>query len=338
MGIHWDQHCRGLGIREFKTKNSYVYREKGSSNTITIGDVSIMTLAQARKQAVSLGGKMSIEAETFADLALEWGENWGQFQRKRYKTEDLRRLNKYILPAIGDKRAKEIKTGDLLVLKDRISLKGKIEANRCIALIGAIFSKAIEWELFDGQNPVRLIKRHPECGRSRVADSDEITRLIAVLKDHPLGTLFMLCLMCGLRRSEAASIKWSDVDFSTNSLILRATKNGQDRVIYFGDELKSRLEKEKSLSAWVFPSSITGSHIKHIRRPWRQIKYEAQIEGLTIHDLRRTFATKLIENGVPIEHVSKALGHSSIAITQNYVHVSNKITAQVFEKASKIFK
>ncbi len=337
MSILWDTRIKGLGVKNLKTKISFVFRKKGSTTAITIGNSSNMTLLEARKLAVSLGAKKMTQY-TFEDLALEWGDNWGQSHRKRYKQEDLRRLNKYIFPAIGHLMATDIKGKDLILLHNRISIKGHVEANRCLALISAIYNKSLEWELISCPNPCRSVRRHSEQGRSRTANQDEITRLLAVLRDHPLGTIFLLCLCCGLRRGEASSIKWENVDLNNNKLILKKTKNGKDRVIFFTEEIKNRLKMEKSHQTWVFPSTVTGSHIKHLRRPWRQIQYEAKIEGLTIHDLRRTFATRLVEEGVKIEHVSAALGHSSVAVTQKYVHLSDQVRAQVFEKAREIFK
>lgn len=336
-GTIWDKVVPGLGVRSNKNSSSYIFRKKGETNPITISITSNMTLVEARNRAVILGAEKMIDSLTFEDLALEWGENWGQFYRRRYKIEDVRRLDKYILPSIGGRLATSLRGRDLIQLHNRISLKGKIEANRCISLVSAIFNKSIEWELFVGNNPCTSVRRHSESGRSRVADKDELTRLLEILKKHPLGTFFLLNLRCGLRRGEVAKLRWEDINFGGMTILIRAPKNGKDHTVNIGPELITRLKSEKNNSPWVFPSPITGGHIQRVCKTWKTILKDANIESLTVHDLRRTFATKLIEAGVPIEHVSKALNHSSISITQDYVHINKNVVADVFKKAQQIF-
>ncbi len=338
FGTSWDSIALGLGVRVHKNTKSYVFRKKGENNPKTLGSVSLLNLQEARKHAVSLGASRNVNGLTFSDIAAEWGDNWGQFHRSRFKTEDLRRLNKYILPNIGDKLVKDIKGKDLIQLHSRISLKAKIEANRCISLISAIYNKALEWELIDGRNPALAVKKNSESGRDRVAEDNELKRLLCAIREHPFGTIFLLIIQTGMRKGEACRLEWVNVDLQNGLAILKNTKNGKDHAVSISEEVIRRLKLEKTDSKWVFPSSVTGSHIKDCRRHWRQIKYEAGITGLTLHDLRRTFTTRLIESGMPVSHVSKALNHSSTAITErHYNRLGQKTTKEVFKKAWEIF-
>jgi len=338
-GMLWDSVCEGLGVRIHKNTKSYIFREKSKTNAKTIGACSHLNLVQARKIAVTFGARLVMDCWTFSDLAAEWGANWGQFQRARYKSEDLRRLNKYILPSIGDLSLKEITGRQIIQLHNRISMRGKIEANRCIALVSAIFNKAIEWDLFNGRNPALSVKKHSESPRNRVANEDEVIRLLRALNDHPLGTMFLLCLTGGLRKGEAARIKWSDINFNTNSLALRKTKNKKDHIVFFSEDIKKRLIKEQNGQSYLFYSAATGSWQKDYRRAWKRILKAADIEALTIHDLRATFATRLLNAGVDIAHVSKALNHSSIAVTdKHYNRLGIESAKKAFFKAQEIFK
>lgn len=298
-----------------------------------------MSLVDARKQALKFGGVRSMSFITFEEAAQEWAENWASFQRSSYKGEDRRRLNKYILPSIGDKLLTEITVKDLVVLHQRISIRGPIEANRCIGLVKAIYNKAIEWELYKGKNPALSVRYNPENPRDRIATEDELRRILDVLKDHPKGLFFLIILMHGLRKTEAMKIKWEDIDYSDNSITLRKTKGNKSRKVYFSEEIKNRLKLHENNSVWVFPSDKTGSHIRHTKKWWKSVLYESQVKDLTHHDLRATFSTLLIEDDQDIAKVSKALGHSSISVTQkHYNRLGKKAIVKVFNRASELMQ
>jgi integrase len=337
-GYIWDSSIAGFGVRTNKNIKSYIFRSKGEKNPITIGRVGVITLQQARKQAVSLSGaSLSMKTITFEDLGSEWLESWAEFYRKSTLKEDKRRLEKRIYPALAEKLVNEVTKRDLLILHNRITIDGPVEANRCLALVRAIYNKGSEWGLFEGKNPAIGIKSNSEKSRERTANEDEIERLLKVCREHPWGTFFMICLYTGMRRGEVCKLRWENINLKEGSILIKRTKNGKDHTVYIGDELRTRLVFLKTPSPWVFVSSQTGSHVKSPKRAWKQICYEAKIEGLTIHDLRRTFATKLLEAGIPIEHISKALNHSSISVTQGYLHMSEKQNKETFKKAIALF-
>ena len=74
-------------------------------------------------------------------------------------------------------------------------------------------------------------------------------------------------------------------------------------------------------SPWVFPGDVAGQPVIEIRRFWKRIQREAQIEDVRIHDLRHTFASLLVSGGASLEMIGKLLGHTQLQTTQRYAHL-----------------
>jgi integrase len=89
------------------------------------------------------------------------------------------------------------------------------------------------------------------------------------------------------------------------------------------DELE-RLKLKRVEEQRVFP-------FKYIQKAWENARRRAGLEDLTFHDLRRTFGTRLLEAGVDIVTISKLYGHSSISVTQRYLHPKDKLSKEAVE-------
>jgi len=74
---------------------------------------------------------------------------------------------------------------------------------------------------------------------------------------------------------------------------------------------------------WLFPGTGINNHVVSIARAWRIIKKEAGLINLRLYDLRHSFASELVQKGVPLYTVSKLLGHSSVQMTPIYAHLDN---------------
>ena len=199
----------------------------------------------------------------------------------------------------------------------------------------------------------RRIFRAPS---GRAISPEESASLIRTLNNNSLRTIrnraiFFLMLGCGLRRAEVCDLKLKQVSIKNKSAKIIG-KGNKERTVYFPaavlQVLRSWLEarslnKDEVDAGFVFgridnrqrlhldipldPSSIT-------RIVEKLVSETDNLEGrLTPHDLRRTFATRLISKNVDIVEVQKLMGHASVATTGNYVRKDEENLRKAAEKA-----
>jgi integrase len=116
-------------------------------------------------------------------------------------------------------------------------------------------------------------------------------------------------LHTGIRKGELFNLKWQNVDFENRIIKVERTKSKKVRFIPINStlfETLKRLEAERGENQHVFPS-------KNIQTAWENARRRAGIENLTFHDLRRSFATRLLEAGIDIVTISKLFGHSKVS-------------------------
>lgn len=140
--------------------------------------------------------------------------------------------------------------------------------------------------------------------------------------------LLMLIYSAGLRSSELINLKIADIDFERSSIHIRRSKYNKDRIVplslYMAVELQKYLALEQPLT-WLFNGKLLGSTYssKAIARVMREAVKEAGIsKSVTVHSLRHSFATHLIEDGLNIITVKDLLGHSKIETTMVYLHIA----------------
>jgi integrase len=195
----------------------------------------------------------------------------------------------------------------------------------------------------------RFLERNPfsECDNIRIPEKeprrlseDELTALIRVMRDDPVATLVVCAVATGLRSGELLSLKWNQIDLVQGFIHLKnrsdfTLKNRRQRIVPVGDIVKNILTQIPRHSDFVF-SDPSG-------RPYRvgsvsaKFKRFARKAGLTeeihFHCLRHTNGSCLIDCGSPISHVQRILGHSSVRVTEIYIH---QIPAQLRESTLKL--
>ncbi|WP_050897536.1 tyrosine-type recombinase/integrase [Orientia tsutsugamushi] len=271
------------------------------------------------------------------------------------------RVKRY-LESLYNTKISEITKEDIQKLFDeKTAKKHYVTANSILKLLSPIFNKAIEWGLLE-KNPVCGIKRHKQESRSRYVTNEEMRRLMAVLKEkgnsqltesqkraERSGKIFtFISLFTAARKSNVSGMRWDEISLSEKIWCIPKTKSKNGKTLYIGlaDKLIEVLQTRKlcSKSEWVLPSSADNS--KHIssstmHRAWAKIRKKAGIQNVTIHDLRRTFATWMKNNGETLDTISQILGHSNTNITKIYtIHSLDKATIatnKVVENMLSIF-
>lgn len=156
-----------------------------------------------------------------------------------------------------------------------------------------------------------------------------------------LMPLVLVALKTGLRRSELLSLNWQNVVFQNENNYIHVqginSKNSHSRNVPLNDSVTKILKDWKTFcdegpiqSNLVFPNPNTGLRMNEIGSAWNRILKNANISNFRFHDLRHSFASKLAVRGVDLNAIRELLGHSDIAMTLRYAHLSpNHLKASV---------
>ncbi len=261
---------------------------------------------------------------TFAELAERYLLDYAKVMKRSFKS-DLYIVNAHLVPHFGSLQVGEI--GCLLLEKYRTERVGdgvkKSTVNRELAILSKIFSLGIDWG-FAFENPVKKIKFFSEqdCAKTRILSDDEEVRLFEACPGY-LRVILEMALNTGMRRGEVLNLRWSQVDFQNRTIRAEKTKSGKDRYIPLNSELlKALLElhAKRRNDDYVFTNPETGGPFKDVKRAFKTSCRKASISGLRFHDLRHTFASRLVERGVDLITVKELLGHSTVKMTERYTH------------------
>lgn len=136
----------------------------------------------------------------------------------------------------------------------------------------------------------------------------------------------LLALNTGLRRGELFGLRWCDINFTAGILTVTATsaKSGQTRRIPLNAEAHSVLSDWRQRGqgdGLVFPGN-GGGRLGNINKSWGGVVAAVGLADFRFHDLRHTFASRLVQAGVDLNTVRELLGHRDIAMTLRYGHLS----------------
>lgn len=189
----------------------------------------------------------------------------------------------------------------------------------------------------DFLNPFTNLSLRESDAIVRYITSTEATNLVdsatIYARTPQLPAFITLALNTGCRKSELFSLEWSRVDFSQRLIILGSqhTKSARRRYIPMNDKTMETLEglrywtkKKYPHSPFVMPSGSRSGHITCMKNGFRNACDRAGIYNFRIHDMRHTFASWLVQNGVSLYHVKELLGHASITTTEKYAHLSSE--------------
>lgn len=216
--------------------------------------------------------------------------------------------------------------------------------NKHIFLVNRLLRTARDWGAIpEGVRPPPLLRKLPTGDyRQRFLSQDEIRRLLVECDriNHPyLGTFIRFLLLTGARKGEARTARWRDISIEAGVWRVPVSKNGRSRRIMLSEAALDLLEGLRRLTGtlglgtepgdFLFPNPRTGTCYNGFHLAYFRARDAAGLPDVRIHDLRHTFASLLINNGVSLYEVQELLGHSSVAMTQRYAHLlPNKLRSR----------
>jgi integrase len=359
--FHRDDELRGFGVKVSTAGLKTFFLEKrvsGKVKRITIGRFGELTAEQARKQAVKLAGQIATGGDPVADKAQKKLEGTPlrlafdtYIERRTLKPQtvfDIHRCMKEVYPDWLDKPMLRV-TPDMVVKRHREYGEAHSEARANLAMryLRAIFNFAqAEYTTAEGKP---IIDGNPVKKLSQTKSWHRVERRDTLIKAHELGPWFnavqavendtlrdylTLMVLAGLRRQEAATLKWADVDLKGKTLTGRDPKNRRDHTLPLSDFLFDMLARRKADAAngYVFPGTGAGGYIVE---PRKQIAKVVEASGIsfTPHDLRRTFATVAESLDIPAYAIKALLNHKTGGdVTGGYIVVTPERLREPMQK------
>ncbi len=347
----WDDRTPGLGVRVRPGGGkSYVWlqRSGGRSKRISLGPVSLRTVAEARRDCLArqLAPEPDREsvprrrAPSFREFVEgEWKD--AHFQRYKPSTKKGHRslLARQLLPKFGSIPLDRIASTRVRRWFEAYSRTAPGNANHSLDVLRQIMNFAIARGHADA-NPTAGIQpnRRPEL--TRFLSREEIARLHRALngqagrRNRQQADVIRLLLLTGCRRGEIVRLRWSEVQGDT--LMLADSKTGP-RKVPLNSQARRILERQpRGESPFVFPSPRDPSRPRHPDlNLWYRVRKEAGIDDVRLHDLRHTVASQAVMNGVPVPVVSRLLGHSNVRMTLRYAHLGDRDIERAAERVGQ---
>ena len=290
----------------------------------------------------------------FGDWLTYWYENHSKPKIRPTTQETYEsRIRLHIIPEIGDIPLNKLTQNDLQQFYGRLKKSGRKRftdkygeglSDRMVRMCHATCRSALEKAVQDGlirMNPAIGCKLPPKKAREmQVLARDELQRFLIQAQAEGYYELFLLDLATGLRRGELLALQWDDLDFETGVLtISKQVSLVRGKIVMSVPKTKSSIRKlvlppavvqvlreyrESVHSRWMFPSPVLedlplnpGSVYDRLQL----ILEHANCKQVRFHDLRHTFATLALQNGMDVKTLSAMLGHVSAATTLDiYTH------------------
>jgi len=317
---------RSWGI-EFRDENGK-RKQHIVPNALSLEDAKTVLFAKVREAFDRQHGIVRPKRLKFIEFADQFLRDYAKNEKKSWKTDEyrLRKMKVYFgdieISSITSQQIREYRASRLEV---GIS---PLTANRDLALLKKMFNWAKE-EGYADLNPVEKIKFFSETDtiRDRVLSLKEEQRLFKELPDHQ-KPIILVALHTGLRYREVLGLNWKNLDLERKAIKAEHTKSKKARFIPMNSallEVFSCLSGMKKHPDFVFP-------FNDIRKGFKNACRRAEIHDFTFHDLRRTFGTRLLENGLDIVSISRLYGHSSVLVTERYLHPKDARSVEALER------
>ena len=307
----------------------------------------------------------------------EWMDLWYEVYAKpriRESTAVYYRtfMDTQIRPRLGNIKLNQLQTMDVQRLYNELRERGRIrkEIKDKQPGLSVSYIRGMHNMLKSCLNSAveeRLILRNPVLGcklpkgekkEMKVLTQEQLGSYLAAASQRGLLPMFFLELTTGLRKGELVPLLWSDVD--TENMTISITKqayrmkggmtvqppktDNSMRRIALSPETMDLLKQEHDKhpgNPYLFPSPVSGGmyHPDSVVKLHQKILKDAALGHIRFHDLRHTFATLALQNGIDVKTVSSMLGHSDAGFTlATYTHVTNKVQEQAAAKMGGLLK
>ena len=159
-----------------------------------------------------------------------------------------------------------------------------------------------------------------------ILSEEEVKRLISSVKNLKHRCILMLIYSAGLRLSESVNVRLDDILVARKQIFIKAGKGKKDRYVILSDKLFEVLTKYREVykpTYWLFEGMNGGRYSpRSVQQIMRRAVAQSKVNPFaTVHTLRHSFATHMLERGTDLRYIQHLLGHGSIKTTEVYLHV-----------------
>lgn len=358
-----DPETRGLVFEVRPAGRSFYlrYTIEGRQRTLPLGPFPTMGLSEARRRAEELKLRIHMGDDPLQQkrkktdcptIQAFYEQVYAPFSKSQHRDVygNASLYKNHIGPRFGSKRMNEISKIMIRNWTHDLLARGYSPAmiNRTLILFGQLFTIANELGIADiparsevGIKLLKVTQKH-----TTHLSNAEVKRLADALEDckNPhVKYIISFMLVTGARRSEALHARWEHIDLINKTWVVPLSKSGQPRHIFLNDAAVAILHALRSdmtlddTTGYLFANPKTQKPYRCIFNAWKRVRELAGLPNLRIHDLRHSYASTLVNNGVSLYDVQKLLGHSNIKTTQRYAHLSSERLSQSASVADKTY-
>ena len=256
---------------------------------------------------------------------------------KRYATSTITTYSealKSFLVFYREKPITEITNEDVIIYNNEYILKNRLSEsyqNQTVNAIKLFFQTIRETKMMiDKIHRPKRAKVLPN-----VLSKEEVKSILEAHSNLKHKTMLSMIYSCGLRRSELLNLKFSDIDSKRNIVLLKNAKGKKDRIAPLSPKILAMLREyyiEYKPKIWLFEGQNAGEQYSEqsLQSVLKQaLKKAGNTKPVTLHWLRHSYATHLLESGTDLRYIQELLGHSSSKTTEIYTHVSTKNIQQI---------
>ncbi len=272
-----------------------------------------------------------------------WNEYQKSLKNDKSRKIDEGRYKKYLKTKFGDKEPQDLIAIEVERIKRTLSTqKSPQTVKHVMTLLERIVNFGKKTNLCRGLD-FHVKKPTVNNEKTEFLTHEQLKGLIAAInadENIQVANIMKMALLTGMRRSELLKLKWADIDFNHNIIIIRDPKNGgNDEKIPLNEEVRKLLDKHPhSKSPYVFPGK-DGKQRSAINVQINRIKKRAKLpkDFRPLHGLRHTFASILASSGqVDMYVLQKLMTHKTPRMTQRYAHLRDETLKRAADLAAKL--
>ena len=349
-----DRDLKGFGVRVLPSgaKRYFIHSQHdGRRAWKLVGQAGAVSVDEARSRArvmlAAIRDGSDTQAASPPDILFEAvGDEVFRRYARNWKPSTLKVNRNYyrnhILPRFKGRPIAGIDSRD--VRQWFASLHAKpASADRSAPILSVIMRQAeIYGYRLEGSNPCKGIKRYRREGRERFLSVAEMRSLAAVLDrfeaDRPQQVaIIRLLLLTGCRAGEVRTLKWRYR--REGKLFLPDSKTGP-RTVWLSSAAHAVLDRVPRTASWMFPSPRTNGPLSHngLDETWRQLRDEADLSDVRLHDLRHSYASTALQHGETVLTIGRLLGHGHPATTLKYTHWADGTVREAVEAVGTVLE
>ncbi|MYA95595.1 MAG: tyrosine-type recombinase/integrase [Nitrospinae bacterium] len=358
--VFWDRELTGFGVRVYPTGSKvYIAQARGPEGPkrVAVGRHGVINADEARKRAAHIIARIKAGEEavpkpmkpvcgpTVAELCARYMEEYVSVRCKPGTAALYRSvIDRHVLPALGRLPIAALSRAQVAEFHQGLYETPGV-ANMALRVLSSMYRLAAGWGMVPegASNPCKALVKYPERRRERFLTDSEFTRLGEALDEAEARcgasasavAAIRLLALTGCRRSEILGLRREDVALEAGELRLPDSKTGARAVALPPQavELLAGLLGAHD-GPWVIPGRKPGTRLANVDEAWRTIRKRAGLEGVRLHDLRHSYASRALALGEALPVIGKLLGHSRLETTARYAHLARDSAKEAADRVA----